>query len=109
FTVAPGMSTTAVVEFNPSGFGTSSGVVQVMSNGNWLSVPVTGVARLRLSGRIASGDGVGVVGVPVALHGAADATTTTNGDGRYAFLVQPSNGYTVTPTDSRATFAPPTR
>ena len=41
--------------------------------------------------------------------GGADATTTTNGDGRYAFLVQPSNGYTVTPTDPRAVFSPPTR
>src|SRR5262249_20237988 len=109
FTLAPGASATAVVQFTPSDLGTFSGVVQFMSNGNWLSVSVTGEAGIALSGRITDGQGIPLRGVEVELHGASTSATTTDAAGQYAFIVQPSNGYTVTPTDPRATFSPTTR
>ena len=83
FTLAPGMSTTALVEFTPSGFGEFAGVVQFMSNGNWLSVPVTGVAGVQLSGRVTDTTGAGVGGVTVNLHGASSGDTVTDATGHF--------------------------
>jgi hypothetical protein len=109
FVLPPGAQTTAVVQFAPSGFGTFSDAVQFMSNGNWLSASVTGVAGAELSGRITDAIGTGVRSAIVALNGASSANTATDANGDYQFFVQPNNGYTVTPTDPRATFSPTTR
>ena len=43
FILAPSASATLVVRFAPPRFGTFTGVVQFASNGNWVSVSVTGV------------------------------------------------------------------
>jgi hypothetical protein len=108
FAVAPGASAAVTVRFTPPGFGSFSGVVQFMSNGNWLSVPVAGETGVRLSGRVADVVGAGVGGVTVNLSGAAVASTVTDAAGSYDFFVQPNNGYNVTPTSPGLAFTPST-
>ena len=101
FTLAPGMSTTALVEFTPSGFGEFAGVVQFMSNGNWLSVPVTGVAGVQLSGRVTDTTGAGVGGVTVNLRGASSGDTVTDATGHFDFVVSPEQWIHGHPYDPR--------
>ena len=109
FTLAPGQGTTALVSFNPAGFGTFSNTLQVASNGNWVSVPLTGGAGVLLSGRVTDGTGAGVAGVAVNLTGAATDTTGTDATGHYRLFVPPNNGYNVTPAGPGLTFTPSTR
>jgi hypothetical protein len=109
FTLAPGASTTAVVRFSPPGFGTFSGSVQVRSNGNWVSVEVTGVGGVRLSGRVTDALGGGIGIVTVDLGGATTGTTLTDATGQYEFFVAPNNGYTLTPANPALAFIPTSR
>jgi len=103
------MSTTVVVEFTPTDFGTSSDVVQFMSNGNWISVPVRGAAGVQILGRVTDTAGAGVGGVTVNLAGASSDSAVTDATGHYLFLVSANNGYTVTPTSPGLAFTPSTR
>jgi Calx-beta domain/Carboxypeptidase regulatory-like domain/Pectate lyase superfamily protein len=60
-----------------------------------------------LSGRVTE-NGVGLVGATVTLSGAKSATVTTDSTGNYSFnSLTASGSYTVTPSKSHYTFAPP--
>jgi hypothetical protein len=101
--------TTVLVQFTPSGFGTFSDVVQFMSNGNWLTVAVTGGTGVQLSGRVTDTGGAGVGGVTVNLSGASSGNAVTDATGHYQLFVPPNNGYILTPTSPGRTFTPLTR
>jgi hypothetical protein len=109
FTLPPGTSTTAVLQLSPPGLGQFSGVVHFMSNGNSLSVAVTGTSGVRLSGQITDAVGVEVIGVTVDLTGASSGSAVTDAGGNYQFFVQPSREYQVTPTSPGVAFTPSTR
>jgi len=96
FSLAAGESTSVGIRFTPSTFGTSSGVASFNSNGGLATVALRGIAGLRLSGRITV-NGAPAGGVTVTEGGAATGTTKTDINGQYSFIVQPMNGYTLTP------------
>lgn len=96
FSLAAGESTDVDIRFTPSTFGTSSGVASFNSNGGLVTVALRGIAGLRLSGRITV-NGAPAGGVTVTEGGAATGTTKTDINGQYSFIVQPMNGYTLTP------------
>ena len=76
-----------------------------MSNGGWVSVPLTATVGIKLSGRIFRTGGAGVPSVPVELHGTSSGSTTTDADGAYSFFVLPGT-YTVVPASPTLTFTP---
>jgi len=96
FSLAVGESTDVDIRFTPSTFGTSSGVASFNSNGGLATVALRGIAGLRLSGRITV-NGAPAGAVTVTEGGAATGTTKTDINGQYSFIVQPMNGYTLTP------------
>ncbi len=61
-----------------------------------------------ISGTVTA-SGAGLSGVAVALSGASTATTTTSSTGTYSFASLTSGTYTVTPSCSGYTFAPPSQ
>jgi hypothetical protein len=108
YALDPGAGSSTVVGFTGSTFGTVKGTAVFRSNGGWVSLPLTVTVGYLLSGRIARTDGTGVPSVFVALHGTANAITTTGADGRYSFSVGPGT-YTVVPNDPGLIFSPPNR
>jgi hypothetical protein len=111
FTLAPGASAAVVVRFAPPRLQIFTGIVQFASNGNWVSVFVTGVSsdRARLSGRVVDAGGAGVEGVTVHVSGTETGDTVTDREGNYQRLVRVNGEYTVTPTSAGLTFAPAMR
>jgi hypothetical protein len=61
--------------------------------------------RHTISGRIAVGP-FALSGVSVVLGGSQTASTTTDSNGNFSFLVTDRGNYTVTPTNSRYAFTP---
>ncbi|HMH50749.1 MAG TPA: Ig-like domain repeat protein [Candidatus Acidoferrum sp.] len=109
FSLDQAASSSTVVAFDASAFGSFFGTALFMSNGGWISVPLTGVVALELSGRITRPDGSGMPSVTVELHGASSASTVTDAAGDYSFFVQPNASYTVVPASATLTFTPPSR
>jgi hypothetical protein len=63
-----------------------------------------------ISGRVADAGNVGLAGATVTLSGSQSAVTTTDAGGNYSFASLPAGGsYTVSPSKSHYTFAPPSR
>jgi hypothetical protein len=98
-------SSTTVVGFSSSTLGAVRGTATFMSNGGWVSVPLTATVGIMLSGRVFHTGGAGVPSVPVELHGTSSRSTTTDANGAYAFFVQPGT-YIVVPSDPKLTFTP---
>ncbi|MFL6332145.1 MAG: carboxypeptidase regulatory-like domain-containing protein [Pyrinomonadaceae bacterium] len=73
--------------------------------------PTPAPGSVTISGRVTKGGpNGGVAGVTIMLSGDANATTQTDGQGRYAFAGLPSGGsYTVKASHPSSRFAPPTR
>jgi hypothetical protein len=76
-----------------------------MSNGGWISVPLTATVGIVLTGRVFHTGGAGVPSISVELHGTSSGSTTTDANGAYSFFVQPGN-YTLVPSDPKLTFSP---
>jgi hypothetical protein len=111
FTLAPGASTTVAMQFSPVATGAFTGSILLKSNGNWIAVRLAGAAGegVFISGRVRDIVGADVAGVPIGLTGAATGTTVTDPSGQYRFLVQPNNGYNITPASAGLAFTPSTR
>jgi hypothetical protein len=61
-----------------------------------------------LAGRVTTG-GEALAGVTVTLSGAKAGTTTTDANGNYSFNITSEGSYTVTPSKTHYTFAPPSQ
>lgn len=111
FTLLPGESTVIKVQFNASVLGSFSGSILLASNGNWVSVPLTGVAGegVFLSGGVADVTGTGIAGVTVTLTGAATASAVTDASGHFRVFAPPNNGYNLIPVGAGLLFAPGVR
>lgn len=59
-----------------------------------------------ISGAVRGATGEGESGVTVLLRGAAQASTVTDADGKYAFSGLPAGNYTVTPAAGGYTYSP---
>ena len=90
------------------GSGSSSPPTELQQG--YVLIPASTVS---LSGNVTLGSGPGatpLVNSPIALTGSHAATTTTDAMGRYTFANLPSGGtYTITPSSTAFTFAPPAR
>jgi hypothetical protein len=107
FTLGPGQRTNVIVRFAaPATPGPYTGVGRFSSNGNWPEVSMTAAVGVQLSGRITGENGAGLAGVTVELGGASTATTFSDADGDYRFVVALNARYTLTPAGSGLGFAP---
>jgi len=109
FSVGPGATWDVLVGFTASDFGSFSGSVSFMSNGGWASPALKANVGVQLSGNLTGADGLGVASIPVELHGASSASTTSDANGHYSFFVPPNGGYTVIPASPTLTFSPSSR
>ncbi len=108
YSLGAGASSPTVVGFSSSTLGAFTGRVTFMSNGGWVSVPLTATVGIKLSGRIFRTGGAGVPAAPIELHGTSSGSTTTDADGAYSFFVLPGT-YTVIPASPTLMFSPSSR
>jgi hypothetical protein len=66
-----------------------------------------GLLRFTVGGQVTDEEGVRLSGVRMSLTGTQTGIAITDSDGRYSFSVSAGGNYTVTPSEARHSFSPP--